>query len=216
MGALEQAKRCFSSHTRFTLLVRDSESLAFARTHFDCESVLCPDSAFALAPLSAPVAPSQDVLWLGRGDHEAVGRPEPPGALTHGVERTDWVGRGTASPRDAWTRLLLRYAAPAASRSGLAGRRALHALWAEWDRLAERRLEVGAALLGRGRVVVTDRLHGHIICAMFGIPHVLLDDRHGKVSSFVRTWHSDGDGVRWAATSTEAIEAARELLVASL
>ena len=215
-SALEQAKRSFSSHLRFTLLVRDRDSLDFARTHLDCESILCPDAAFALAPLSRPSLPrTKEVIWLSRRDHEAVEQPEPEGSLPAGVERIDWAGRETASRRDAWLRLVLRYAAPAAIRTGLVSRRGLRALWKEWDRLAERRVDFGVAMLGRGRVVVTDRLHGHIICAMSEIPHVLLDDRHGKISSFVSTWNSDRGGVRWAATATEAIATARELLASA-
>ena len=210
--ALERAKRSFSSHARFTLLVRDSNSLELALNHFDCETILCPDAALALAPLSRPGLPATDIVWLGRRDHEAARHSEPPVALTEGVERVDWIGRGTASRRDTWARLVLRYATPAALRTGLAGHRALRSLWKEWDRLAERRVKVGVAILGRGRVVITDRLHGHIICAMTGNPHVLLEDRFGKVSSFTRTWNSDAGNVRWTATPAQALEAARELL----
>jgi exopolysaccharide biosynthesis predicted pyruvyltransferase EpsI len=211
---LEQARRSFAAHPNFTLLVRDDESLAFARTHFDCSIALCPDSAFALAPMGLPAAPAVDIVWLGRRDHEAVDQPELSDALTAGIEQVDWAGRETASRRDAYTRVILRRAAPRLLRGGFVRHRGQAALWKEWDRLAETRLRVGVAMLGRGRVVITDRLHGHIICTICGIPHVLLRDSHGKVSNFVRTWTSGLDGVRSAETPAEAIAEARNLLAA--
>ena len=35
--------------------------------------------------------------------------------------------------------------------------------------------------LRRGKVVITDRLHAHVLCLLLGIPHVLLDNNYGKV-----------------------------------
>jgi exopolysaccharide biosynthesis predicted pyruvyltransferase EpsI len=44
-----------------------------------------------------------------------------------------------------------------------------------------------------------------------GIPHVLVDDRHGKLSSFYETWTRGCPLAAWADTPREAFEHARRL-----
>ncbi|WP_276524270.1 polysaccharide pyruvyl transferase family protein, partial [Enterobacter hormaechei] len=46
---------------------------------------------------------------------------------------------------------------------------------------ARRRVERGLRLLSRGERIVTDRLHGHILSLLLGIPHVVLDNDYGKL-----------------------------------
>ncbi len=68
----------------------------------------------------------------------------------------------------------------------------------------------------RGRVVVTDRLHGHIFCILMGIPHVILDNSYGKLMSFHQTYTYDaGPAVRVASSLSDALFIARELLTQS-
>src|SRR5262249_180799 len=54
--------------------------------------------------------------------------------------------------------------------------------------LANRQLRRGTQLLSSGRVVLTDRLHAHVIALLLQIPHVVLDNSYGKVSGFVEQW----------------------------
>ncbi len=70
----------------------------------------------------------------------------------------------------------------------------------------------GCRLLGRSRVVVTDRLHGHVLCALLGIPHVVLDDRFGKIRSLWETWTADWPSAAWAGSAADALGSARFLL----
>jgi pyruvyl transferase EpsO len=80
------------------------------------------------------------------------------------------------------------------------------------DALALRRLTRGLALVGSGKVVMTDRLHGHLLALLLGRDNVLLDNSYGKLRSFYETWTHGLDGVYWA----DAIEhgAATALAVA--
>ena len=41
---------------------------------------------------------------------------------------------------------------------------------------------------GRGRVVVTDRLHGHILSTLCGLPHVIIDPVNHKITSYMKSW----------------------------
>ncbi|MDY0958558.1 polysaccharide pyruvyl transferase family protein [Sphingomonas sp. CFBP8993] len=69
---------------------------------------------------------------------------------------------------------------------------------------AQTRVERGLRLLSRGERVVTDRLHGHILSLLLGIPHVVLDNDYGKVGAYLTAWTRDDPCVAQAASSTEA------------
>jgi len=69
--------------------------------------------------------------------------------------------------------------------------------------VAGEKLKSAVGVLSRGRVVVTDRLHGHILCTLLGIPHVLLDHGYGKVTNFYQTWTKRGALTRWARSMDE-------------
>ena len=65
-------------------------------------------------------------------------------------------------------------------------------------------------MLGEGRVVITDRLHAHILSLLLGIPNVILDNSYGKLHDFYHTWTSGGGLVRWARDPEHAIALAGE------
>lgn len=79
------------------------------------------------------------------------------------------------------------------------------------DRLASLQLLRGGRILGFGRVVITDRLHGYLLCLLLGLPHVILPDRYGKIASTRDTWTSDWSAARWARTPEDALAHATEL-----
>ncbi|XP_071079336.1 uncharacterized protein [Haliotis cracherodii] len=70
----------------------------------------------------------------------------------------------------------------------------------------------GMMFLQRGRVVITDRLHGHILSTLLGIPHVILDNNYHKVSSYRHSWTRGVEFVKFANTSVQAADMAMELL----
>ncbi len=193
---LARAKAVLGRHPNFTLLVRDQESLEFARHEFDVRSVLCPDLAPAVGALARRGRPIVDVVALCRGDLEASGTfPDLPGMVS---EHIDWA----AEPKGFEERVLRaarRFGGPA-SAVGLVTRLLLH----PYDLLARQRLARGRRLLSRGRAVLTDRLHGHILSLLLGIPHVLLNDRYGKMRSFYQTWTKRSPLALWADSPEEA------------
>ncbi|CAG5116622.1 unnamed protein product [Candidula unifasciata] len=67
--------------------------------------------------------------------------------------------------------------------------------------------------LQRGRVVVTDRLHGHILSTLMNIPHVLIDNPpYLKLSSFDKSWTASLRNTRLVSNGSQALSAAMELL----
>lgn len=207
---LERTASAFARHPQLTVLVRDARSHELAREHFDCPVVLCPDSAFALGPMLRPGPSSVPVVWLARTDHEAAAHAGA-GSAGDGVERVDWVGRRSAPPVDQAARMGGELLGSLLGRLAAPPRPALELLWAGWERLARHRVAAGQAVLSRGSVVVTDRLHAHIFCLLLGIPHVVLDNSYGKLSSFAETWGTLGEQARWADSAEQALELAREL-----
>jgi exopolysaccharide biosynthesis predicted pyruvyltransferase EpsI len=202
-------RRAFAAHPDFTLLVRDQRSLEFAEERFDCRSILCPDSAVALGRLRRSAARSP-ILWLGRTDHEAAVDAAGSLAGAGDVEVADWVGRRNAPTADVIGRAGGELIAAAVG-SSRAARSLRGPLWRTWKRLADHRLEAGVEVLSRGEVVITDRLHGHILCLLLAIPHVLLDNSYGKLSSYAETWGTLGPEAIWSDSVEGALGAARQL-----
>jgi len=193
-SALETAAALFSRHEHLTIVARDRVSLDLASAGLKCRAVLAPDSAFALGALPRPVTASQDVVWLARTDRESSSLAVPAG-----VRPVDWM-------RDDDT-ILIRLERWLRKRGiGVRLRNRLR------RRIASERVARGRLMLSQGRVVVTDRLHAHILSLMMGIPHVVVDNNYGKVRSFFDTWTRATPGVVFCADWFEA-DRARQTLV---
>ena len=167
-----------ADHPDFHLHVRDRAGLDFARRHLACPVDLMPDSAFALGR-QARLSAEHDVLMLVRADDEQAGHGWDALAGIADAIRLDW---------------LVDDALPVAR-----GSRVDH-----YAALATARVERGLALVSRGRRIVTDRLHGHILALLLDIPHVALDNDYGKISGYIDTWTSGSSRVRVARTMAEA------------
>jgi len=211
---LERARRAFGAHPDFTLIVRDRESLDFARRYFDCTVRLMPDMAFALGPLERAIAPALDVVWLQRLDAEAPIVGAHVAELPAGVIREDW------SPAHLPKHLVRRRLAPVKidvqlrkvqARNPRAGKAVAPIRRRLVPQIGPARCELATIFLSRGRAVITDRLHGHILCVLLGIPHVLLDNRIGKLSAYFDTWTHDAGIAQLARSEEEALDAALSL-----
>ena len=201
---VKRAQDVFNRHANFTLLARTQRSFDRACNLFNVESALCPDMAFALGPIDRPSAPRTKILWLLRLDGE-VHNTWKPFESQHS-ERTDWLSE-TPTMLHRMNRMLTRDL----KLSQWLGR--LDAwLPGTYDLLAQNRLRWGCHILSRGRLVVTDRLHGHILSLLLGIPHVLLDNSYGKVRAFYETWTTASELTRWADSPEEAVAIAKSFI----
>ena len=176
---LDRARRVLESHPSFTLLAREERSLSLARRELDLPVQLCPDLAFFLGPLPRPVAPRQDVVWLARTDKESASPSGRPEAVDGSVDWLEEPASGLRSLVDRLIGAVRRY-----PRSSFLRR----LLTAFYEPMARERVDRGCRLLAQGRVVVSDRLHAHVLSLLLGIPHVMYDNSYGKISSFIETW----------------------------
>jgi len=147
-----------AAHPDFTLYVRDRPSLAIATVLLDGPVALAPDSAFALGWQRREAA-VVPLLCLMRTDAE---RRLHPAAIPRDAEVVDWLEDGPALPTGT---------SPSAR-----------------ERQARHRLARGLALLSRGERILTDRLHGHILALLLGIPHTVLDNDYGKIAAYRDAW----------------------------
>jgi pyruvyl transferase EpsO len=213
---LDRSKAVFRKHGHVTIVARDADSFNFLERHFTCPRVLlCPDMAFMLGMLNRPVQPCVDILYLCRSDDESryakgtalgfdrsqcrrtINRLPPfPGTryeiplaveCIDNLEITDWHDVALGFP------------------SRLDGA-------AFFDHMSAAMTDYAMKILSRGRVVVSDRLHAHILCLLLNIPHVLIENSYGKLGSFYKTWTSGSDITHWAENPRDAISVANTLV----
>ena len=96
----------------------------------------------------------------------------------------------------------------------------LHSYPAEFNNLYEPMIhriswslmQRGVSQLKRHRLVITNRLHGHILCILLGIPHVFLSNSYYKNEAFYETWTYQIPFCRYVKDSSQIQIAAQELL----
>jgi pyruvyl transferase EpsO len=187
----EVTARIIGRHRHFVLLVRDEASQHFAEQHFDCEVRLCPDVACYLGALE-PDPARFPVLAMLRNDQEKMAGRADRSAWTE-VPIEDWI----TEPRMPVRVAKLRGAASALL-AFEPGRRRLRML----DAAAQQRVRRGVRQLSRGRAIVTDRLHVHIVSLLLGRPHAVLDNSYGKVRNSMSAF-TGGTGLSYLATSLD-------------
>lgn len=198
----EAAAVRIAAHRRFAMMVRDQPSLATARTRLGTDALLVPDMAMALGPLPRK-GTGVGLTWNSRTDlerpAEGVGKAE--------VTPWDWVDRPARWAPPLEERLRWRVATPGT----WWGRR----VWLRrvlQHREALRRLRWGVALLTQGEVVVTNRLHGHILSLLLGLPQFLSDTRQGKLAAYHAQWTAGLPGVAMSASEADALRGAAATL----
>lgn len=205
-SAARTAASVFARHPDLTLLVRDQISEIRAHELFGGRVELCPDMAFQL-DLPRAGAPDHDAVWLARTDSERRYVP----LAQEGILLTDWFdhmpGRLRWAPQYRLRVLKSRGLSRVPTAPPLLRRLRISA----FDAAAWRYLRPGLRLLSRGEVLVTDRLHGHILALLTGMPNILLDNSYGKLRSYHDSWTSASDRTWWTSSPDEASELARSL-----
>ncbi|WP_022683427.1 polysaccharide pyruvyl transferase family protein [Sphingobium bisphenolivorans] len=193
-----------AAHGNFHLMVRDAHSHAIAADQLGVEPMLAPDSAFALGPLQQRGGGDKDVMALLRTDSEGVGRSVDALESLPDVLIDDWLIEGRSS-RASFRRSQIQSALRL--RFSEHERRLDH-----YNRLADWRVERGLHLLSRGKLVITDRLHAHILSTLMGLPHIALDNNYGKISAYIDAWTHDYAELAVATEMVDAVAKAKRWL----
>lgn len=167
----------YSRHEQLTVLCRDQVSFELASDSFlNATLKLVPDMALALGTsLLAPVG-SRQTLALMRTDHEKIDRPIATLA-DMGLEVNDWTSF-SEPPLHKFLR-----------RAGKLLQLPTHIDGGYRIRAYSEKLTGSAIQQLSGRsALITDRLHGHVLAMLMGIPHALLDNKYHKNRSTFETW----------------------------
>lgn len=208
-GIAETAE-VIKKHGNFTLLVRSHESLALAQKHFSSNIILCPDLAFFIGAISSKTPPIVDCFVLSRTDAE-----KSSAACVSNIKCCDVTACQTAD----WLEM--------SNKEYLITRIEMHYLVRKffdfidpnnrfllvmWNLLARARLARGVALLSRGNVILTDRLHAHILSILMNKLHVVVDNSYGKLGDFYHAWTSQYPSVLFVKDLTTLQKATTEFV----
>ncbi|WP_380165822.1 polysaccharide pyruvyl transferase family protein [Jannaschia sp. R86511] len=205
----EQFARVVAGHGRYTFMARDEASADRATALRPDAVVLAPDMAFGLGPLTRTRPASVDVLALARDDMEGVSGLRE-GAVGRALV-VDWSLGRVGDLRWQAVRMVPRLARPL-QRDARTATLVAPMTAAALEAMCRQVLGQGVGLLSTARVVVTDRLHAHLLCCLLGIPHVVLDNSYGKISALHRLWTSSSETTHWAEDPDQALDLARTLL----
>ncbi|UCG34856.1 MAG: polysaccharide pyruvyl transferase family protein [Candidatus Omnitrophota bacterium] len=229
---LEKDANLFNAHPDLTLCVREKHSYDLALKHFSrCNVIMAPDMAFQLVNtpgLSLIPKRKQFILYLNRNDKEADKRFSPHSLDLDNLAVQDWVSfkwicknpipvrgaarfirefwqRGLSGPMQWISRKRWEYFHSYTSKFNTLYGSSMHRR--SWGFLHD-----AICQLNGYRLVITDRLHGHILCILLGIPHIFLPNTYYKNESFYKTWTHQISFCRFVKDPSQVKLAAQELL----
>ncbi|GFS26846.1 triose phosphate/phosphate translocator, chloroplastic [Elysia marginata] len=179
-----KCQQLYCCNRNLTIVLRDLGSFEIAQRYFDggTRLIMAPDMAFHIGPVKRFISPAFDIMWVRRSDSEAPYYAEIPPHPPH-----------LRIHISDWIKFRTPMGGPSIERSFNAQL-------------------MGLFFVQRGRVVITDRVHGHILATLLDIPHVMLDNEHKKLSNYHRTWNKGLKNVRITDKPAEALAMALELL----
>ena len=168
----------------YHLLARCQKSYEFAQQYLNTQVYLCPDMAFFIGAVQPSQLPTVDHFILSRTDQEKSAnsiKSTLSDTYLSSSELTDWLD-------PYWKERFLHRLEKHSSwlRDKLDPNNKL--LLIVWNQLSKARQQRGVVLLSRGRIVISDRLHVHILCLLMNKPHLLIDNTYGKISNFYHSW----------------------------
>ena len=215
---LDNAKRAneiLAAHPDFTVLVRDTRSMRSGTEWLpDVALEYSPDAALGWSPPHREVR-DRGILVLQRNDHES--RFDLAGAfaplLSSRDTITDWTMPRSATAR--WHALKtpgrLTSFAPGLRRNGAYQQ----VLQSAGRALMGLNLRHAVELFEGRSLVITDRLHAHVLATLLGIPSIVFDNSYGKVSSIVGDYTASLSTTHFVQSTDEGIDVMRTLASSS-
>jgi len=184
--ATAETKSIFQSHKQLSIMLRDRKSQSQLKEVLGLESLLVPDAAFCINASNFPVDTTGRGLGTllrtdveKRDDADQVATLLPPNTAIEDWRRPNalqlnWSLRKSrlvrkAPPKRAILPLILRH----------------------YNGFATENVKRGLAQLAEAQIIITDRLHGHILSTLLGKPHVAIDNSYGKIANFCAAFGTD-------------------------
>ncbi|MCG6133594.1 MAG: polysaccharide pyruvyl transferase family protein [Nostoc sp. LLA-1] len=231
---LEKAANTFNSHPNLTIFIRDNRSYKIASEAFDkCTIIKAPDIAFHLIDLlETPDIenPKETILYHSRKDKESnqkqlnytfdlpnlvvedwisyqwkFGHPKKRSTqLAATLFREIWQ-RGLTTPSEWISRRKWQNSNSNKVIFSKLYRPSLHQY--SWSLMHS-----GIYQLQQHKLVITNRLHGHILCLLLKKPHILLPNSYYKSEAFYETWTKDIPFCKFVKDISQVKNATQEIL----
>jgi pyruvyl transferase EpsO len=211
---LEKTAKIFNSHPNLTIFIRDNYSYEIACKNFDnCRVIKAPDIVFYLANTPAIMNnyqyfPEAPILYLSRLDKELNPKFRPENLGIANLKVGDWVSTQLAYKsengpwlwrlpaiatlyREIWQKRL------SSPQNWLGKPKYLENPWVEKLQNVDQPrqhyvpldfMDQGFEQLSQGSIVITNRLHGHIMAVLLGIPNILLPNSYHKNEALYQEW----------------------------
>ncbi len=198
---LQQAQAVLNAHPDLTLLIRDHNGVRRTRELFPSANVLfCPDMAFGYGEVDGRRG-HLDVVVLRRNDSESLEGNER--FNMHPVEShidLDWGLRGLRKFFDK----LLHIPGAITKRIPVLAIPLYPVQRRAYVAIASNNVRQAVAILGKGRLIVTNRLHATVLAALMGKPVIAMDNANGKISAIIGDYLGRMPGVHYAPSVKEA------------
>ncbi|MDR9809784.1 polysaccharide pyruvyl transferase family protein [Rhizobium hidalgonense] len=199
---LEYAKRTIGRHRKFFFMTRDEQSYGLAKANFDCDVEAGPDTAFSIELLKPFEADPMRLLYVMQpfGDDDvdiAEARAIADGPLTN------WI-----NGPDSLSRLRKSSVVKAAMRRGFSRAQMVSQ---HHEDVAARYVDYGVRMLSGAQRIITNRLHGHILCLLLNKPHVAVARNGSRLHDAISSWASDSPLVEKATNAGELLAAMSRL-----
>jgi pyruvyl transferase EpsO len=181
-----QTNEALKKHPNFTLLVRDSNSLLRAKELFpDVETRFCPDLAFGLEVPSKKVPKGRTRVAILRKDREQL---DDLRRKLNNYEITDWHLNFFEKLNWAKLRLILILFKRMPIMRVFIHQSTLERVYSKMSAL---NLKSALRIILSAQIVVTDRLHAHVLSLLCGIDNVVFDNSYRKISSIYQDYSGD-------------------------
>jgi pyruvyl transferase EpsO len=234
---LEKSAKIFNSHTNLTLFVRDKYSYELGQKYFDnCKIILSPDMAFQLVDsprFDFEIKRKDSVLYFKRTDAELNKTINLELPTDFQLVTEDWVSFQKhwklGNPRNKPKMQLIKLYREIIQRGLLTPQEFLpRRQWIEnqieinnLNYLPPQSLDLvrlslsltysGIRQLKSHRLVISTRLHGHILCLLLGIPNIFLSNSYYKNQGFYEAWTHDVPFSKFVQDVSEIPEAIESL-----
>ncbi|OUL26865.1 polysaccharide polymerase [Nostoc sp. 106C] len=234
---LMKAVDVFNSHPNLTLFARDDYSYELATQYFyNCQVIRAPDMALEMVkmpglsfnssrnhsilyhcrkdkelnPTSSPVSIDLPDLvvedWLTIKDEKKSDKEITSGWVNQHIARiSEGWEQGILIPTEWGLRQICKYFHPYASKFNSLYNPYMH-------RRSLGFMHQGIYQFKQHRLIITNRLHGHILCILMGITHIFLPNDYHKNEAFYETWTYSIPFCRFVKEPSQIKVAAQELL----
>lgn len=210
----KRADRIFGNHENFTLMLRDWNSVERARVQLPSVNLkFVPDMALGWDPNVATTTGERGILILGRRDAEAksdISSLSQELSSLGAVEIADWGLTGLNLA--LWKATRVPGSIARRFPGVLNSSRSNAMLRPAYDAMITLNLRAGIDLFSNRSLIITDRLHAHVLAGLMDIPHVVLDNSYGKVKSIFEDYTGNFRTADYATDTAHALMLAKSAL----